>query len=60
MSQDISQQLIDLERRVRALEDTKASYVISDVSANAQSTSDVIREAIIREIDRYVKSRGLS
>lgn len=60
MSQDISQQLIDIERRVRALEDAKVSYTIGDVSANAQVSSERIREAIVKEIDRYVKSLGLT
>ncbi len=55
MSQEISHQLIDLERRVRALEDTNTSCAISDLSANT-----LLREAIIKECDMYFKSIGFA
>ncbi len=59
MSQDIRQQLIDLEQRVRALEDAKDSYVMrGEVSIDAQGISDAICNATSKEIDRWFKSRG--
>ncbi len=59
MSDDLHNRVIEIEKRVRALEDAKTSYAISNVNANAQCSSEAIGEIITREIDRYVKSLGL-
>ena len=59
MSEELNNRLLDLEQRVRALEDAKASYVMrGEVSIDAQGISDAICNATSKEIDRWFKSCG--
>lgn len=58
MSDDLHNRVIEIERRVRALEDAKTSYAISNVNANAQCSSEAIGEIITREVGRWFESRG--
>lgn len=58
MSDDLHNRVIEIEKRVRALEDAKTSYAISNVNANAQCSSEAIGEIITREVCRWFESRG--
>lgn len=58
MSDDLHNRLIEIEKRLRALEDAKTSYAISNVNANAQCSSEAIGEIIAREVGRWFESRG--
>lgn len=59
MSDDLTQRLIELEQRVRALEDAKISYMIGEVNVDAQCTSEVLGKMMSKEIERQLKPGGL-
>lgn len=59
MSDDLTQRLIELEKRVRALEDAKISYMIGNVNVDAQCASEVIGKIMSKEIERQLKPGGL-
>ncbi len=58
MSDDLHKIVIEIEKRVRALEDAKTSYAISNVNANAQCSYEAISEIITRAVGRWFESRG--
>lgn len=60
MSEDLTQRVIDLERRVRDLEEAQASYVMrGKVNIDAQGLADAIGKITSQEIDRWFKSRRI-
>lgn len=59
MSDDLTQRMIELEQRVRALEDTKISYMIGDVNVGAQCTSEVLGKIMSKEIESQLRPGGL-
>lgn len=59
MSDDLTQRLIELEQRVRALEDAKISYMISEVNVDAQCSPEILGKIMSKEIERQLKPGGL-
>lgn len=60
MSEELNQRVVDLEKRVRELEEAQASYVMRDkVNVDAQGIAGAIGKITSQEIDRWFKSRNI-
>lgn len=58
MSEAISQRVIDLEKRVRELEDARAVKI--NTRLEFERMNDVIAKEIAKQIERMTKIRGLA
>lgn len=59
MSDDLNHRVIELEQRVRALEDAKVSYIIGDVNVKAQAEKDAISKMIDEWWERNSHPSGI-
>lgn len=60
MSEELNQRVVDLEKRVRELEEAKASYAMrGKVNIDAQGIAGAIVKITSKEIDRWFKSRRI-
>ena len=60
MSGDLAQRVIELEQRVRELEDAKGSYVMhGEVNSNSQIFLKASQDFIAKELNRHIKHGGM-
>ena len=58
MSEELNQRVVDLEKRVRELEDARSVKI--DTRLEFERMNDVIAKEIAKEIERMTKIRGLA